>query len=158
MATAISEDISTEVTMLDWKAMLSPSRQSCIKLSNVEPCVNKAVAHLTSLKDRLTEGTTIKNRRPIDTTLQEAQNPDMRKVSSSTNSRLETSKPILVQRDSFSSRLSSGQTSQLMVEGVTTGTPLEKKQSKPKNVRHFVLYQSPFPYCMLRAPNLQLYI
>ena len=165
MATAILEDISPEmvplslktnrvlpsdlkepqspepVPMLDWKAMLSPSRQSCIKLSNVEPCVNKAVSHLTSLKDRLTNSSTVKNRPLITTLLQEA-HLDSRKVSSSTESRLYTPKPILVQKDN-SSRLSSGQTPQLMVEGITTGIPVEK-QIKPsgttKNVSYIPYY------------------
>lgn len=116
------------VTMLDWRALLSPSRQSCIKLSNVEPCVNKAVAHLTTLKDRLTECNPIKNRPPITAILHE----NSRVVSSSDESRQlarEAAKPILVQRDS-SNRFSSGQMSQLMIEGVTTGILVEK-QTKP---------------------------
>ena len=149
MATAILEDISPEmlplslkescivsteveepqspdpVTMLDWRALLSPSRQSCIKLSNIEPCVNKAVAHLTTLKDRLTESNTVKNRPHITAILREV-HTDSKKVSSSIDSQVETPKPILVQRES-SNRFGSGQTSQLMVEGVTTGVLVEKQ-------------------------------
>lgn len=167
MATAILEEISPEmlplslkesctlpseleepqspepVTMLDWRSLLSPSRQSCIKLSNVEPCVNKAVAHLTTLKDRLTVCNTVKNRPPITALLQEAC-PSSRVVSSSVESRLETAKPVLIQRDS-SNRFSSGQTSQLMVEGVTTGILVEK-QTKPtgatKSVSYLPYYQT----------------
>ena len=163
MATAILEEISPEmlplslkescvlpseleepqspepVTMLDWRSLLSPSRQSCIKLSNIEPCVNKAVAHLTTLKDRLTvcNTVTVKNRPPINALLQEAR-PSSRVVSSSVESRLETAKPSLIQRDS-SNRFSSGQTSQLMVEGVTTGILVEK-QTKPTGATKSVSY------------------
>ena len=108
-----------QITILDWRTFLSPSRQSCIKLSNVEPCVNKAVAHLTTLKDRLIECGTAKNLLPITAILQEARLANSR----------ETAKPILVQRDS-SNRFSSGQNSQLMIEGVTTGILVEK-QTKP---------------------------
>ena len=153
MATAILEEISPEilplslkdscilhsepeeprslepVTMLDWRSLLSPSRQSCIKLSNVEPCVNKAVSHLATLKDRLIERNTVKNRPSISAIVQEARPTSSRAVSSSVESQQETVKPILVQRDS-SNIFSSGQASQLVVEGITTGILVEK-QTKP---------------------------
>lgn len=169
MATAILEELSPEmlplsfkescmlpselaepqvVTMLDWKALLSPSRQSCIKLSNVEPCVNKAVAHLTTLKDRLMECNSVKNRPSVTAVLREARPTNSRVDSSSAESRLETPKPILVQRDS-SNRFSSGQTSQLMVEGVTTGILVEKQTKPTGGTRSVSLeYISPF-LCLL---------
>lgn len=123
LPTEIEETDSPEsVEMLDWQAMLSPSRRSCIKLSNVEPCVNKAVAHLKILKDRLTECT----KRQLSTTTGQVH-----------ESSVESPKSILVHKDSSSSRLSSGQgqMTQLVVEGVTTGIAVEK-QGKPsmKNV------------------------
>lgn len=111
---AENDEPAEPVSMLDWQATLSPSRRSCIKLSNVEPCVNKAVAHLTILKDRLTE--CVRNQLPstlVQVYKLQSDNP----------------KSILVQRDSDGSRLFSGRASQLMVEGVTTGIPIEK-QSK----------------------------
>lgn len=103
------------VSMLDWQAALSPSRRSCIKLSNVEPCVNKAVAHLTVLKDLLTE--CVRNQLP-STAVQVCE--------------LEKPKSILVQRDSNGRLSSAVRASQLIVEGVTTGIPVEK-QSKSSN-------------------------
>ena len=161
MATAILEDVATKVLpltlkercalppeleaqspesvpLLDWRALLSPSRQSCIKLSNVEPCVNKAVAHLAAIKDRLTQCTIEKNRLPHSAILEEA-HPDLRKVSRQTESQLVTPKLSLTQRDS-SSTFSSGKSHQLIVEGVGTGIPVDK-QAKPsrctKNVSYF---------------------
>ncbi len=40
-------------TGLDWIATLTPRKRSCISFDNVEPCVNKAVAGLETLKDAL---------------------------------------------------------------------------------------------------------
>ena len=119
-------DDEESISMLDWQAMLSPSRRSCIKLSHVEPCVNKAVAHLTILKDRLAE--CVRNQLPSTSgQVYESQSNNPRKS-------------ILVQRDSNSSRLSSGRASQLIVEGITTGIPIEKqnKSSMKKVTANFV--------------------
>lgn len=43
----------TTFTTLDWTATLSPARRSCINLTNVEPCVNKAMVNLQALKEAL---------------------------------------------------------------------------------------------------------
>ena len=138
MATAVLEDLSLSlessfalpyelkeapspdtVAMLDWQSTLSPSRWSCIKLSNVEPCVNKAVAHLTSLKEKLAECA----RNQLCTTVTQVTVPE---------SRSETPKSIHKDGDGRQTLTGSrqGQPSQLMIEGITTGIPVEK-QSKP---------------------------
>ena len=103
------------VQMLDWQASLSPSRRSCIKLINVEPCVNKAVAHLTSLKDRLTE--CARNHLSVLSAIQEAV----------TESQLGTPKSVtLCPEGDSQAGAAQRQSSQLMIEGVTTGILVEK--------------------------------
>lgn len=147
------------ILMLDWQAMLSPSRRSCIKLSNVEPCVNKAVAHLTNIKGRLTKCT----RNQLNTTTKQESNPaalGLRKVPGSHDSRTETPKPILVHKDS-DSRLGSSRTPQLIIEGVTTGIPVEKQSKPPARVSCNVLASPPgsstqlFTCCMRKTCNIE---
>ena len=43
-------DDSCSADRLDWTVVLSPIERSCIDLTTIEPCVNKAVANLESLK------------------------------------------------------------------------------------------------------------
>ena len=113
------------VAILDWQATLSPSRRSCIKLSNVEPCVNKAIAHLTTVKAHLVECT--QEPPPGSTTLQRP------------GSQLDTPTSIQFQHTDGEARRSKSDSSsrgQLMVEGVTTGITVEKpSKSSARAVR-----------------------
>ena len=43
----------SDVLGMDWTAMLSPTERSCIDLTVIEPCVNKALANLECLKKTL---------------------------------------------------------------------------------------------------------
>ena len=117
-----SQSSETEsMTMLDWQATLSLSRRSCIKLSNIEPCVNKAVAHLTSLKACLMDCS--QDQSPPSAALHRPQSL--------------SDTPVAVYEDSTESRgkLDSAH-GQLIIEGVTTGITVEKpSKSTTKTVR-----------------------
>lgn len=113
---------------------LSPDRRSCFNLSNVEPCVNKAITHLDIFKKRLSK--------PVQTasvvmpesaaSLQHKQHPQSRNA---------TPKSILVTRRGDTS---SSHSSRLMIEGVAAGIPVEKDSQPKKQVNeslHFILLQ-----------------
>ncbi len=44
---------SDHVSPTDWMATISLSRRSCIKLTNVESCVNRVVSHLDILREQI---------------------------------------------------------------------------------------------------------
>lgn len=92
---------------LDWAATLSPTDRSCIDLNTIEPCVNKAVANLESLKETLS--------------LKEKLGLGLEGVASPPPSPTQRKRPASVRL-----RLVGSEDSDLSVEGVRTGIMLEK--------------------------------
>lgn len=86
---------------LDWAATLSPIERSCIDLTIIEPCVNKAVANLESLKE------TLALKEKLEMEMVRSPSPTQRKRPSSV-------------------RMRKSEDSDLSVEGMKTGVMLEK--------------------------------
>lgn len=101
-----SETKDGSASRLDWTAALSPIERSCIDLTTIEPCVNKAVANLESLKETLS----LKASREIEPVL--SASPTQRRPSTAT----------LVAR----LKAAESEDSNLSVEGVRTGVMLDK--------------------------------
>lgn len=102
---------------LDWKATLSPAKRSCINMRNTESCVRNAVANLESLKRLIT------------------MKAEARRKSSSTQHQKKLHSPARSRADSAegpqtgkldSPARSSGADSELSVEGLRTGTVVER--------------------------------
>lgn len=123
--TCVSEDRhSSEIEVEDEASY----KRSCFNLSNVEPCVNKAIAHLDNLKKRLSSA---KPAQTVSVVLSESDTPAQRKeqLSAQQYSRNATPKSILRGGDPGSSR-----SSRLIIEGVATGIPTEKETHTKKQV------------------------
>ena len=105
--------------------------RSCFNLSNVEPCVNKAIAHLDTLKKQLSE----KPAQSASVVLSESPV----KVHPPDHSRNTTPKPILVIRGGDAT--SSPHSSKLIIEGVATGIPVGKETQVKKQVTrmHYIV-------------------
>lgn len=112
---------------MDWmNTRLSPKRRSCINLSSVEPCVKKVVAHLHCLKTQVDDC----NRQFLELASEsdgiEQQQPNQVSAGSA------SPKSILVNRGhGVTSAAGSGRTSRLVIEGITTGTPIQKRKTAP---------------------------
>lgn len=50
---APSSSSISEESRLDWTSTLSPIKRSCIRMTNIEPCLNKAMDNLEALKQSL---------------------------------------------------------------------------------------------------------
>ena len=112
---------------MDWMNTLSPKRRSCINLSSVEPCVNKVVAHLHCLKTQVDECT-----RQFLELASEPGVDGIQQQHRTQVSRSASPKSILVNREQgVTSAAGSGRTSRLIIEGVTAGTPIEKRKTIP---------------------------
>ena len=109
----IAED--TPSSDYEWISTLSPSRRSCINLSNVEPCVNRVVSHLDCLKRQIEDGNKFPGASQEHEVAYESINP---KDAPDTN-------------DSNSKRASK---CKLIVEGVTTGVLIHKPRVKKDKV------------------------
>lgn len=96
--------IDSSAGRLDWAATLSPIERSCIDLTTIEPCVNKAVANLESLKETLA----LKEKLEMEGLLPPA-------------SPTQSKRPSSVRL-----RPAESEDSDLSVEGVKTGIMLEK--------------------------------
>lgn len=102
---------------LNWLAALSPRKRSCISLRNTEPCVNKALSNLEALKKMIAmrEGESTGTPSPVHVGTGTAPRPKSVRVTDR-----------------------SGSHTGLSVEGVKTGTVLERL-SKAKKVDLFFL-------------------
>lgn len=100
----------TTFTTLDWTATLSPARRSCINLTNVEPCVNKAMVNLQALKEALLLKACLHYETPPET------------VTVSVVDSKEQPKSVSVQVSTTADSDPTG----LSVEGVRTGILVEK--------------------------------
>lgn len=106
----------------EWINTLSPSRRSCINLSNVEPCVNRVVSHLGCLKKQIEDGNKLPGSSQEHEAVYESINS---KDASATNDR----NPKCASK------------CKLIVEGITTGIPIHKQSVKKDRVsQHPSLY------------------
>lgn len=116
----------------DWLSSLSPREGSCLNLSSVEPCVNKAVSHLNVLKQRLSQQKRTSKEHPqkphtrasfSDIHTSEERASKVHREAERMSSQGSTPKPCLRLMSGASVRVSDRE---LCVEGTTTGTVVER--------------------------------
>ena len=133
----MTADVDVAHRSFDWLTQLPPRQGSCLNLSSVEPCVNKAVFYLTQLKKTAKEKEKGRSlAKPSFSEIHTEREKDVRPDS-------KTSKAV-------TSRSASGRVNKLgnvaiqeptahdlYVEGTTTGTEIEKdrKDSHPPQLQ-----------------------
>ena len=120
--TEISSTSMIESDESNWILSLNPKERSCINLSVVEPCVSKASAHLGVLKKALL-------REKIRGLVQIKLTP--RQHSKSVSVPRSSAVPEIRGASDASDHGSRESSSPMMVEGVKTGTYVEKYMSFP---------------------------
>ena len=119
----MTADVDVQHRSFDWLTLLPPRKGSCLNLSNVEPCVNKAIYHLDALKKSAKEKE--KGRSLAKTSFTEIHTEDVRPDSK--GSKTVTSRSASGRVNKLSGvAIQSPTAHDLYVEGTTTGTEVEK--------------------------------
>ena len=122
----MTADVDVQHRSFDWLTLLPPRQGSCLNLSSVEPCVNKAIYHLDALKKSAKEKEKGRSlAKPSFTEIHTEREKDVRPDSKSSKSVTSRSASGRVNKLS-NVAIQSPTAPDLCVEGTTTGTEIEK--------------------------------
>ena len=122
----MTADVDVQHRSFDWLTLLPPRQGSCLNLSSVEPCVNKAIYHLDALKKSAKEKEKGRSlAKPSFTEIHTEREKDVGPDSKSSKS--VTSRSASGRVNKFGNvAIQSPTAPDLCVEGTTTGTEIEK--------------------------------
>ena len=128
----MTADVDMANNPFDWPTLLPPRQGSCLNLSNVEPCVNKAIYHLDALKKSAKEKE--KGRSLAKSSFSEIhteREKDVRSDSKAVTSRSASGRVNKLSNVAIQSPTAHG----LYVEGTTTGTEKDRKNIHPPQLQ-----------------------
>ena len=119
----MTADVDMANKPFDWPTLLPPRQGSCLNLSSVEPCVNKAVFYLTQLKKTAKEKEKGRSlAKPSFSEIHTEREEDVRSDSKAVTSRSASGRVNKLGNVAIQSPTAHD----LYVEGTTTGTEIEK--------------------------------
>ena len=119
-------DLDVAHRSFDWATLLPPRQGSCLNLSNVEPCVNKAIYHLDALKNTAKEKEKGRSlAKPSFSEIHTEREKDVRSDSKSSKAVTSRSASGCVNKLG-NVAIQSPTAHDLYVEGTTTGIEIEK--------------------------------